>query len=178
MQSSRNLAQSLRRVPQESHQVVDDQEVSASSVGHLAQRLATGYYAAAAARDIVRRPGASALVPSTEPGHLVPIGRVRRLDGTEHSFDFSHFLSQASTDPEIDEALDRAWLVGALLTLGDALFSEDYFDKSPEIEMIYHLRKGVAHGNRFNITNLRRLQNHPANTFLQPRRAISERCSK
>jgi hypothetical protein len=42
--------------------------------------------------------------------------------------------------------------MGALLTLGDALQVHRYFDHSPELELIYHLRNGVAHGNRFTFT--------------------------
>jgi hypothetical protein len=43
------------------------------------------------------------------------------------------------------------FLAGALLTLGDALSSHRYFDHAPELELVRHLRNGVAHGNRFNI---------------------------
>ena len=41
---------------------------------------------------------------------------------------------------------------------------EDYFGHVPEFEMIYHLRNGVAHGNRFNITRKgrERLKDWPA----------------
>src|SRR4029077_10601305 len=56
------------------------------------------------------------------------------------------------------------WLVGSLLTLGDALADESYLDHAPILEMVYHLRNGVAHGNRFDIRNRKRLHDHPAHT--------------
>jgi hypothetical protein len=71
----------------------------------------------------------------------------------------------------IDEAkamvadLDRLWLVGALLTIGDALSTQSYFDHAPEPELLRHLRNGVAHGNTFRI-NLRHLAKFPAHNRL------------
>jgi hypothetical protein len=54
--------------------------------------------------------------------------------------------------------------MGALLTLGDELAANDYFDRTPILELIYHLRNGIAHGNRFNINKWgkERLANHAA----------------
>ena len=51
---------------------------------------------------------------------------------------------------------------GALLTLGDSLAKYKYFDKSPLLELIRHLRNGVAHGNRFKIDDPTRLTKYPA----------------
>jgi hypothetical protein len=42
--------------------------------------------------------------------------------------------------------------MGALLTLGDELSAYGYFDRAPALELLYHLRNAVAHGNRLNIT--------------------------
>lgn len=58
----------------------------------------------------------------------------------------------------------RTWGSGALLSLGDELKKHKYFDRGPILEMIYHLRNGVAHGNRFNIDDKgrKRLSNYPA----------------
>jgi hypothetical protein len=48
----------------------------------------------------------------------------------------------------------RTWALGALLTLGDELDKPEhkYFDHAPILELVYHLRNGIAHGNRFTIT--------------------------
>ena len=54
------------------------------------------------------------------------------------------------------------WLTGSLLAVGDALEHHNYFDHAPELELVYHLRNGIAHGNRFDIRNLQRLTKYPA----------------
>ena len=53
---------------------------------------------------------------------------------------------------------------GALLTLGDDLAQHDYFDRAPELELVRHLRNGIAHGNRIEIRNPTSLERHPAHT--------------
>jgi hypothetical protein len=136
--------------------------VSEFSVGQLAQDLASGYYAHAAAIAIARNPRAAILAPPTLPGHLVPIGLVGRKDGTEHAFDFRLFLERGALD--LADQFDRVWLTGALLELGDALAAERYFDRAPVLELIYHLRNGIAHGNRITIDShgRKRLTLYPA----------------
>jgi hypothetical protein len=62
----------------------------------------------------------------------------------------------------IAEDFKRVWPTGALLALGDALTAENYFDHAPILEMVYHLRNGIAHGNRFEIRKVQRLQQYPA----------------
>ena len=56
---------------------------------------------------------------------------------------------QEFRDPEAQTDFDKVWLVGALLTVGDALGAHQYFGHMPEAEIIRHLRNGVAHGNKF-----------------------------
>jgi hypothetical protein len=62
--------------------------------------------------------------------------------------------------------LDRLWLVGALLTIGDALKQHRYFDRAPELELLRHLRNGAAHGNTFRIKNPKELEEYPAHNRL------------
>ena len=64
----------------------------------------------------------------------------------------------------IREEFPRIWLTGSLLAVGDALKDDNYFDHAPELELVYHLRNGVAHGNRFEFTvsGRKRLAEHPA----------------
>lgn len=54
--------------------------------------------------------------------------------------------------------------MGALLTPGGKLGDHQYFDQAPILELVYHLRNGIAHGNTFNITRdgKKRLAKHPA----------------
>jgi hypothetical protein len=59
------------------------------------------------------------------------------------------------------------WIVGAYLVVGDALQKhgiprKGYFDRAPELELIRHVRNGIAHNNHFRIDNLADLAQHPA----------------
>src|SRR5260370_18907758 len=137
--------------------------MGAVEVAQLAERLSLGYYSHVALLDVAAHPQAVNLVPAVLPGHVVRIGLVRRKDGTNHAFDFRVFMTKV-TDPLLADDFKRVWPTGALIALGDALTAEGYFDHAPILEMIYHLRNGVAHGNRFAITNLDRLQKYPAHT--------------
>lgn len=139
---------------------------AAFDAGQLAERLSQGYYTHLAAISVASDPRAIQLAPQTLPGHVVPIGTVRRKDGTEHAFDFKLFLRRAGTDADIIAELERVWLTGCLLTLGDVLARHQYFDRAPELELLRHLRNGIAHGNRFRITNPTSLTAFPAHNRL------------
>ncbi|SFU26022.1 hypothetical protein [Paraburkholderia aspalathi] len=54
--------------------------------------------------------------------------------------------------------------MGALLMLGDETRDHRYFDHALNLELVYHLRNGIAHGNTFNITDegKKRSAKHPA----------------
>ena len=137
--------------------------MGALEVAQLAERLSLGYYSHVALLDVAAHPKAVNLVPANLAGHVGPIGLVRRRDGTSHAFDFKIFMTKV-TDPLLADDFKRVWPTGALIALGDALAAENYFDQAPILEMVYHLRNGVAHGNRFAITNLDRLKKYPAHT--------------
>jgi hypothetical protein len=135
---------------------------AAFDVGRLAERMAQGYYAHSAAISVASDPRAEALVPSTPPGFVVPVGYVIRKDGTQHVCHFRHFLHLAATDADLARDLPRIWLAGSLLSLGDALTQHAYFDRAPELELLRHLRNGIAHGNVFRIDNPANLSKVPA----------------
>ena len=137
---------------------------AAFEVGQLAERMADGYYAHCAAMEVARNPEARRLVPRTLPGQLVPIGHVTHKDGSQTVFHFQLYLDRARDNAEFT----KVWLVGSLLAVGDALSKLLYFDHAPELEMIYHLRNGVAHGNVFNLTRdgLARLKKYPTHNKL------------
>ena len=139
---------------------------SAFEAGQLAERMAQGYYAYSAAITLASRPYAEALVPAKLPGMTVPLGFVQRKDGTEHAFDFLHFLRQAAANPELTAELPTVWLVGSLLAVGDALSRQDYFDRAPELELVRYLRNGIGHGNRFDIRDPQKLAKYPAHNRL------------
>lgn len=126
--------------------------------------MAQGYYAHAAAIEIANRPHAKALVSQTPLGKIASY--VTRKDGTQHTFDLPHYLGQAHTNSEIVDDLPRVWLVGSLLTVGDAVkkLRRPVLKEVPLLELLYHLRNGIAHGNVFSCSEhgLKRLKKHPA----------------
>jgi len=134
---------------------------AAYDVGQLAQDMGRGYTAHIAAIRIAPRLDRNATIRLITD---YPSDFVQRKDGTEFSFDTQDALVDLA-DKAIAAELRRVWLTGSLLTLGDALKNHDYFDHAPELELVYHLRNGIAHGNHFTFTQrgLKRLKKHRAN---------------
>jgi len=144
------------------------------AVGRLAQHLADGYYSFLTAHYVAVNPvSINALPPvkvevtSENPWTVTgrdPTGEIKRKDGTVHTINLRHYLDLLREDRSLQDRFLRNWAVGALLTLGDELNKFDYFDHAPILELVYHLRNGVAHGNRFNITTTgkKRLANYAA----------------
>ena len=134
------------------------------AVGRLAHRMAQGYYAHTAAIEIAKGPHAKALVSETPLGQISSY--ITRKDGTQHTFDLPYYLGQAHTNPEISDELPRIWLVGSLLIVGDAVkkLERPYLKHVPLLELLYHLRNGIAHGNIFNFKDdgVKRLRQNSA----------------
>jgi hypothetical protein len=128
--------------------------------------MGQGHYVHSAAITIAAHPDARTLSPPRGPGNPMPVGRVVRKDGTFHTFDFNHYLDQARTDPLIADDLNRVWISGAYLVVGDALARHGYFDRAPELELIRHVRNGIGHGNRFRIDDPSKLVKFPAHNRL------------
>jgi hypothetical protein len=139
---------------------------AAHDAGLLAHRLSQGYNAHKAALQVASDPRAIELIPERLPDFAAPIGTVPRKNGTEHVFDFKIFLSDVSTDPFLISEFEHIWLAGSLLKLGDVLAQNNYFDRAPELELVRHLRNGIAHGNRFKIDDPQKLINYPAHNRL------------
>jgi hypothetical protein len=139
---------------------------AAFDCGQFIERIAPGYYVHRAVIEVATDPRARALIPALQPGQAVPIGTVCRKDGTLIEYYFEHFLEQVQTNPVMADDLDRIWLAGSLLAVGDAAKAHEYFDRAPELELLRHLRNGVAHGNRFKIDNPASLAAYPAHNKL------------
>ena len=135
---------------------------AAFEAGQLAERLAHGYLSHLAATTVATDPRSVTLAPPILPGQIVPTAAVKRKDGTGHVFHFLHFLVLPKGDPIIANELARVWITGSLLRIGDVLARNDYFDRAPELELLRHLRNGIAHGNRFRIDNPPNLGKFPA----------------
>jgi len=139
---------------------------AAFECGQLAERMAQGYYAHKAAIEVATDSRAKALAPAVQPGQIVPVGYVARKDGTQIIFHYQHFLDQARTNPTMVSVLERVWLAGSLLAIGDAASVHGYFDRAPELELLRHLRNGIAHGNCFRIDKPASLAKFPAHNKL------------
>lgn len=133
----------------------------AFELGKVIFDLAQGCYAFEAIIQAAQDASIAALVPRITP---VPGGALRRKDGSQHTYDVVYYLTLGKDHAFIAPEIRRSWFSGVLITAGDLLKKHGYFDHGPELELIYHLRNGVAHGNRFNFTpsGEKRLGKHPA----------------
>jgi len=122
------------------------------AVSQTAQRLASGYYAFLVAQHVAANPKSINSLPPAKTLGEDPTGEVKRKDGTAHTLNMRHYLDLFREDHKVQSEILRSWAMGALLTLGDELSLYEYFDRAPVLELIYHLRNAVAHGNRFHIT--------------------------
>lgn len=136
---------------------------AALNISHLAERLFQGYFTYVTAIHVATDDRVESLVPPILPGQIVPIGIIKGKHGGHHEFDFKYYLGLAKSDELIVSQLDIIWFSGSLLLIGDELSKQNYFDRAPILELIRHLRNGIAHGNRFKIDNLSSLIRFPAN---------------
>jgi hypothetical protein len=120
-------------------------------IGRLAHRIAQGYYAHILAIEVARDPRSKELISTIPEGEAIPIGYVFRRDGTKHTYSSQYYIDYLNS-PAIVDDLARTWLVSSLLAVGDALSAYDYLDHAPLLELIYHLRNGIGHGNKFTFT--------------------------
>jgi hypothetical protein len=140
------------------------------AVGRMAHRLASGYYAFLVGQYVAANPKAiNSLPPPTSIGQS-PTGDIARKDGSFHTFDLRYYLDLLREDQSLQTDFARAWAAGVLLNLSDELSKPEhrYFDHAPILELVYHLRNAVAHGNRFslNANGLKRLTKYPAHNRL------------
>jgi hypothetical protein len=132
------------------------------AVARMAHHLATGYYAFVVAHHVAVNPQS---INSLSPAH--PTGKLERKDGTAHTLDLRYYLDLLREDHSLQGDFLRLWATGSLLTLSVELLKHRYFDRAPILEFVYHLRNGVAHGNRFYIDDKgkRRLAKYPAHNL-------------
>ncbi|MBK7393287.1 MAG: hypothetical protein IPI64_08290 [Chloracidobacterium sp.] len=137
---------------------------AAEEIAQLGEMLHHGYLAHHAQTTVASHSDAASLAPEIEDHQIVSVGYVDKTEGKPIEYSFPHFLKLAQDDPRVKAYSEQVWLAGALITLGDALESVEYLDHAPILEMIYHLRNGVAHGNkfRFKASGIKRLEKFPA----------------
>lgn len=135
---------------------------AAKEVGELAYLLRFGLYAHAAAVEIARDPRALGVAPTPAANGEPPYGVVLCKDGTPRGFDLRYVVDLMRSDQGLRDEMDRAWCVSSLILLGDQLAAANYFDRAPVLEIVRHLRNGIAHGNRFTLRNPSELSAWPA----------------
>jgi hypothetical protein len=134
-------------------------DLDAFLAGRLAHRLGGGYFVHSAIVD------AAAKIDRDHPIDWHHTREVNRNDGTTHVFAFTHYLREAFENEKTKDDLDRVWLTGALLRLAYNLERRCYFDRAPVLELVRHLRNGIAHNNKFRIDDPAKLIKKPANNF-------------
>lgn len=132
-------------------------DIDAFHGARLAHRLGSGYYVHSTLLSTVQGADRSGPIDWSRTGEAL------RKDGTCHSYAIDHYLKEAFENSRTADDLDLVWLTGALINLGDALGQRDYFDRAPQLELVRHLRNGIAHGNRFRIDRPENLLHYPAN---------------
>jgi hypothetical protein len=138
------------------------------AVGRLAHHLADGYYSFVVAHLVAVNPDSINSLPVAKVLGRNPEGELKRKDGTFHTLDLRHYLDLLREDQNLQGRFLRTWATGALLMLGQELQNHGYFDHAPILELVYHLRNGVAHGNTFKVDDRgrKRLAKHAAHNRL------------
>jgi hypothetical protein len=144
------------------------QNPGAFATGQFISELVQGCYAYDALVQLARDDRSATLVPDLTAGHPIPVGRIARKDDSAHTYDVAHYLKLGKSHPFIAPRIEQAWYAGAIVTASDEIKRNggtEYFNHAaPELELIYHLRNGIAHGNIFTFKKrgLKRLAQYPA----------------
>jgi hypothetical protein len=132
---------------------------AAAKVAQVARDMAAGYEA----HIVVSR-----MPPKIDRNAFVKfigenlIESVPRKSAPAWQIDTQDTFYNAVVRDTISEEFPRIWLTGSLLRIGDALKANRYFDHAPVLELVRHLRNGVAHGNSFDIRYPDELTTYPA----------------
>jgi hypothetical protein len=136
--------------------------VSARDVAGLAERLYEGYLVYDSAMTVATDPRSERLAPERQVEDLVSVGRIASGGSSDQVvYDFRLYLARLA-DPAVELEYRRLWLKLGLIALGDALARDGYFTRTPELEVVKHLRNASAHGDVFEIRRPNQLASHPA----------------
>jgi hypothetical protein len=148
------------------HGAMSSPSGEAIDLGYRLVTLAYGYYSHAAAIDLSFNKEVLRTLASSGAIDWDSVGIAMKKNGESHKFLKTAWLEHDGFTEHISNDLHRIWLLGALIYSGDALETYGYFDRSPCLELIRHLRNAAAHNNRFRITKdgARWLAEYPAHT--------------
>jgi hypothetical protein len=95
-------------------------EKPAFEIGRMAERFVQGYYAHTAASIVARDPNSKNLLTSGQANQPVPTETAVRKKGSVHVFE-SHYYMDYFNSQAMAGDIAKIWLMGSLLSLGDAL---------------------------------------------------------
>lgn len=77
-----------------------------------------------------------------------------RHDKTQHGTPlYDSLLDVQARAAQYADDFERSNIAGMLIDVGDACARNGYFDTTPELEFVRHLRNAAGHGNTFNLIN-------------------------
>ena len=129
------------------------------------QALYEGCYAFTAVLDVAQKACAEGVAKGEVS--LTNARLVYRKRGDSHQYAFEHYLKHAFEVSAVAMPIQASWFSMAIITAASALSPYNYFNRPPHLEVIYHLRNALAHGNRFRFTKecRERLRDYPATTM-------------
>lgn len=135
------------------HRVTKTQRARAAEIGQYAGVTAYSYYPLLASLLVGSDPAIQSLLDlrGLTP-HSIPRFAVIRKDGSYHDVGLTHGLTQLGTEGNTISDFTDLWLRGAVTAVADLIQRHQmHLNNVPELELLYHLRNGLAHGNRFEI---------------------------
>jgi hypothetical protein len=115
--------------------------------------------------EVMRKTAAEAAASGTDSAKVNEQVTLASKSGYQRPYSAETFRNLGTNHPLLAPIFERAMIVGALIEAAETLKTpHEYFDHAPDLELIYHLRNGIAHGNRFNIegNGITRLGKYPA----------------
>ena len=124
---------------------------SAEEIADLIDRLQITYAAAATALLLLNDDDVLQLLRAKgyDRGTMIRLGR---QDNTFYEgINLWDAINLVRQDHRYNLDFLGSYFMTILLFVGDKLRLNDYFDKTPELEFLRHLRNGVSHGNTFRL---------------------------
>jgi len=124
---------------------------TAEEIADLIDRLQTTYAAAATALLLLNDDDVLHLLRTKgyDRGTMIRLGR---QDNTFYEgINLWDAINLVRQDHRHNLDFVGSYFMTILLFVGDKLRQNEYFDKTPELEFLRHLRNGVSHGNTFRL---------------------------
>ncbi len=124
-----------------------------AKVASLIQRLRRLYVVGHSALIMLRQPDLFDIFDSWGFDQYSQLTTPRH-DQTQHATPlYDSLLDVQARAAQYANDFERSTIAGMLVDVGDACARNQYFDKTPELEFVRHLRNAAGHGNTFNLLN-------------------------